>query len=251
MWGCLCDKCDKSVGIDIAFRMASFSLNGRNNTLGMIEDFVDSERLQKLKNGKYFIKGFIAFQFGQLNESSNLHKNVIALLQKHGIDSEKFKGSYTLHEGFMKGPSKGKGKGKGKEEEEGIVKGGKEKPTLEENSEIEKGFDEFWKSYERKGTKKQAWNQWLKLSESERDDALRSLASYFVENPERKFRKDADRFLRDRVFEDVLEREKENGTDDFLSKDPASPYYGIRQSDMRMLTQEMIDEKEKRVSHAG
>ena len=102
MWGYLCDKCDNAGVIDIAFRLASFSLNGRNAIQEMMEDFVDSGRLQKLENGKYFIKGFIAFQFGQLNKSSNLHKNVIALLQKHGIDSEKFKGSYTLHEPLMK-----------------------------------------------------------------------------------------------------------------------------------------------------
>ena len=71
-------------------------------------------------------------------------------------------------------------------------------------------FEAIWKLYLRKGNKKPSYAQWQKLSESDKDDAVEALKSYFQEEPRLQFRKDFERYLSNRVFEGVLER-KANG----------------------------------------
>lgn len=115
LWLYLLDKCDNAGVIDLNIPLAKFQIVTDNE--GLIESLGD--RLSVLDNGKYYIESFVPFQFGELSESSNLHKNVIGLLKKHGL----FNPSDTLQIPFTKGPSKGKGKGKGKVEE-GECRGG-------------------------------------------------------------------------------------------------------------------------------
>ncbi len=98
--------------IDVSFRHADFSINGRKKILECFDEI--ESRIIKLPNGKYQIKGFIQFQFGELQEASNLHKNVIGLLKKHGLYEQYFKGLLRVNIPLTKGTSKGKGKGKGK-----------------------------------------------------------------------------------------------------------------------------------------
>ncbi len=119
-WQYLCDKCDNAGVIDISERHAKFLLNCERE----IPELIDSlgNRIKKLENGKYFITSFVQFQFGQLRPESNLHKNVILLLEKHGLYELFFEGKLTLNEGLKKGTSKGKGNSKGKGEGKGKSK---------------------------------------------------------------------------------------------------------------------------------
>ncbi len=73
-------------------------------------------------------------------------------------------------------------------------------------SEMSERFEEFWKAYERKGVKKTAKAQWGLLKPEEWDLVIKSVSAYIAEQPEKKFRKDAERYLKHRVWEDVLER---------------------------------------------
>lgn len=119
-WQYLLDKCDNAGVIDLSERQAEFLLNGKKSIKELFKE-VES-RLETLDDGKIYISSFVEFQFGELSESSNLHKNVILLLKKHNL----FKGSLRVNEPFSKGPSKGKGisKGEGKGKK-GDSKGGK------------------------------------------------------------------------------------------------------------------------------
>ena len=111
-WGYLCDKCDNAGVIDLSKRHAKFSM-GIDTDIDMLLQEL-SKNLKKLNNGKLFLPSFISFQFGQLSEASNLHKNIILLLKKHGLYDNYLKGSLRVDIPLIKGTSKGKGNSIGK-----------------------------------------------------------------------------------------------------------------------------------------
>ena len=67
-------------------------------------------------------------------------------------------------------------------------------------------FDDFWKYYGRKGSKKNAWKAWKNLSVADKDSALKAVPYYFQERPDAQYRKDTQGYLNQKVFESVLER---------------------------------------------
>lgn len=62
-------------------------------------------------------------------------------------------------------------------------------------------FERFWEFYERKGSKKLAKALFLKLNEADLDLVKEHLKVYKKATPERKFRKDAERYLSNRLWE--------------------------------------------------
>ena len=79
-------------------------------------------------------------------------------------------------------------------------------PHVSSSSNYSTEFEEFWKLYQMKGNKKTAFAQWNKLDHNQMTMALNSLEYYFQESPEKQYRKDAERFIRDLIFESVMER---------------------------------------------
>lgn len=67
-------------------------------------------------------------------------------------------------------------------------------------------FSELWRVYEMKGSKKVAFEKYSKLSEEDKQRALDAIPSYFVEKPEKQYRKDLERYITQREFDGVLER---------------------------------------------
>jgi len=67
-------------------------------------------------------------------------------------------------------------------------------------------FLALWKMYELRGIRKKAWEQWQKLTESEKDKAASSIPDFLKESTDVNYRIYFERYLRDRVFEGVLER---------------------------------------------
>lgn len=61
-------------------------------------------------------------------------------------------------------------------------------------------FEECWKLYQRKGSKKVAKSQWDKLTPEERGKVKKHIAYYLSAVEVRKYQKDFERYLRDRVF---------------------------------------------------
>ena len=64
-------------------------------------------------------------------------------------------------------------------------------------------FEECWKAYRRKGVKKQAKDQWVKLSDKEKLMVMPHIKAY-VSSREIQYQKDFERYLRDRVFKEVV-----------------------------------------------
>lgn len=64
-------------------------------------------------------------------------------------------------------------------------------------------FEECWKAYRLKGIKKKAKEQWNKLKESEMDMVMPHIKAY-VSSRDVQYQKDFERYLRDRVFMEVV-----------------------------------------------
>ena len=64
-------------------------------------------------------------------------------------------------------------------------------------------FEKAWVLYERKGSKKKAFEQWNKLSQENRERAIKFIPQYKASNPEIKFRKDFERYISYEVWVDA------------------------------------------------
>lgn len=82
-------------------------------------------------------------------------------------------------------------------------------------------FEECWKLYNRKGSKANSKTYWNKLTIEEMKLAKSHIQAYVQSVSERKYQKDFERYLRDKIFKDVVYKgnmiifdpERENATD--------------------------------------
>ena len=139
------DNCD-NVGVWCPdFELAEFIIGEKIDWEGLFDGA--NGNIEKLKNGKWWLKDYIFFQHGDfsLNSKNNAHKSYIALLKRHGlyerikdILSDPSEGSKkglpdpsgnTIGKGT--GTGKGKGKGKGNNLEMTVVGEEKDKTGTE------------------------------------------------------------------------------------------------------------------------
>ena len=82
----------------------------------------------------------------------------------------------------------------------------KEKKSFQKKEKKKKILDEFeqcWIAYRRKGSKKKAREQWEKLKDKERASVMPHIRAY-VASRELVYQRDFERYLRDKVFQDVV-----------------------------------------------
>ena len=75
--------------------------------------------------------------------------------------------------------------------------------NADDNAQSNAIFEEVWLAYNRKGSKKKSLEQWLKLTDEERNKILPHVKAY-VSSRERIYQKDFERYLRDKVFNEVV-----------------------------------------------
>ena len=79
-----------------------------------------------------------------------------------------------------------------------------DEPKKEKKSkEKDESFEEAWLLYRRKGSKKIASEQWAKMSQKEKDTAIKHIVAY-VGSRELQYQKDFERYLRDKCFNNVV-----------------------------------------------
>lgn len=79
-----------------------------------------------------------------------------------------------------------------------------DEPKKEKKSkEKDESFEEAWLLYRRKGSKKIASEQWAKMSQKEKDTAMKHIVAY-VGSRELQYQKDFERYLRDKCFNNVV-----------------------------------------------
>ncbi len=80
-------------------------------------------------------------------------------------------------------------------------------------------FEYAWKEYECKGSKGAAWKEWQRLSKEDRDAAAAGIAIYKTLTPEKQYRKDFERYLKARTWEDKQsEKPQQDKQEDHLDK---------------------------------
>jgi hypothetical protein len=82
VWIYLLDKCNHAGVIEFNEKMASFIIGFNVSKDSILNAF--SAKIKVLESGKWFIKKFIDFQYGELTETNNTHKSVINILKKEG-----------------------------------------------------------------------------------------------------------------------------------------------------------------------
>lgn len=65
-------------------------------------------------------------------------------------------------------------------------------------------FLNFWDAYERKGNRKTAEAEWAKTTQAEREAIMDNVPKYNASKPDKQFRKDGERYLKHRVWEDAI-----------------------------------------------
>ncbi|MCK4575521.1 HNH endonuclease [candidate division WOR-3 bacterium] len=86
-WRYICDACNHAGIWEVDFETAGFFINKKLNESRLREIFKD--RYVEIDNGKrWFIVGFIEFQYGKLSGGNPAHISVIKILNKHGIELE-------------------------------------------------------------------------------------------------------------------------------------------------------------------
>jgi len=124
LWFYILDDCNHAGIWDVDIEVASIRVGEE-----LIYDMLPQAFLDKIvifDNGdKWFIPEFIDFQYGELNPNSNVHKSVIALLDKYNL------------EGYLKGSQGVQSTLKDKDKDKDIVKVKAKvkrfaKPTIEE-----------------------------------------------------------------------------------------------------------------------
>lgn len=127
-WKYLCDNCDLSGVWAKDTGLASFQIGREIQESNALELFnKDKKRIVVMDGGsKWFIPQFIHFQYGELQDSSPIHKKVIGMLKKQGLFD-------TLSIGYGKGRHtlQDKEEDKDKDKDKGGM-GGFKRPALEE-----------------------------------------------------------------------------------------------------------------------
>ncbi len=86
-WRYICDVCNHAGIWEVDFETAEFFINDKLNEAKLRELFKD--RYIEIDNGKrWFIKGFVEFQYGKLSGGNPAHNSVIKILDKHSIELE-------------------------------------------------------------------------------------------------------------------------------------------------------------------
>jgi predicted phage replisome organizer len=109
------------------------------------------------------------------------------------------------------------------------IKSTPKKDNIAKKNKYSDKFCSIWESYEKKGNKKKSYEQYNKLSLNEKEKLVLSIGLYKKERPERIYRKDLERYIRDREFESVIERSAYLEEKEAVPKKRPAKEKGLRQ----------------------
>lgn len=148
-----------------------------------------------IDGGKWYLPDFVEFQYGTLNPANRVHASVLERLAKCGIDPDNRPEIKPLASPLQ--GAKDKDKDKEKEKDKDFTQGRKERASEKTP------FDSWWSVY-RKGSRKLSAEQWDRMSEPDRLACIAATPAYLNSKPDPTFRKDGERFLKHRAWEDPI-----------------------------------------------
>jgi hypothetical protein len=72
-------------------------------------------------------------------------------------------------------------------------------------------FDDFYNAYEKKRDRPLCEAAWAKLSQRDREAVMQAIPAYIASTPDKTYRKDPSRYLKNRAWEDEIVQPKSNG----------------------------------------
>lgn len=118
-WDYLCAHCDCAGVWEANFELASFQI-GEQVTEADMASF--EHRIERISPGKFWLTGFVEFQYGTLSETCNPHKRIIECLKKHRLLGRVLEG-YKNPTGRVEEEDKDKEEEEDKEKEKGESEG--------------------------------------------------------------------------------------------------------------------------------
>jgi hypothetical protein len=122
-WNYLTDNCDGAGIIDLDRELANFQIGEAVDWDGFLKS--SGDRIHVIARGKWWLPGFIPFQYGTLSPECNAHKPVIAALEKYSL-TERVNEPFKYPSGRVQDKDQDKDTDKDKEKEGGV---GETKPT--------------------------------------------------------------------------------------------------------------------------
>lgn len=99
-WIYVCDNCDHAGIFKPNKRMFELLVGEKINSTKFLETInQDKPRIMVLGNGRWYLTGFIEFQYGSnLNPNNRVHKSILKVLNSNDIDWEGSTGETTTNE---------------------------------------------------------------------------------------------------------------------------------------------------------
>jgi hypothetical protein len=204
LWDYLYHDCDHSGIWIVDFEIAQ-SYVGKDmpiNKKKALELFnFDEPRVVEIEGGKkWFLPGFIEFQYGVLSEKNRAHSSVIVTLKKLNLINpdltlKEFK---PLASPLQGGKEKDKDKEKEKDMEQEKEEGGDFK-ILDQFP-----FDEFWEMYDKKIGRADCEKKYSKLTETEKEQIFNHVPSYVASKPDKQFRMHPETYLNGKHWNDEI-----------------------------------------------
>lgn len=207
-WIYLTDNCDHAGVWPAAFDLMSGDLGFDVTAETLAEWFGD--KLIQLQDDKFFLPGYIEFQYGELSTESKPHMSVIKILGKFGIDPK----TLTLSKGYRSSTRTTKDKDKNK-------------AKIKAKEEYTPEFEKCWAIYPRKDDKGDAFRAFqANVNADEHEKAYSAVLAYRAklkrDGTDPKYYKLGATFYNKRRWFDVLtaappEDLSGNGSDDLES----------------------------------
>ena len=137
---------------------------------------------------KWYLPDFVAFQYGTLNPLNRVHASGLSRLQALGIDPTDKRENKGLTSPLQGAKDKDKDKD---------TQGRKERASAGPE------FTQWWTIYA-KGSRKLSEAEWQKLSSQDREACLKQTPAFIASKPDKVFRKDGERYLKNRTWEDPI-----------------------------------------------
>ncbi len=99
--------------------------------------------------------------------------------------------------------------------------------AIDSDTEVEPTFDQFWNLYDKKvGEKGKLIKKWKKLSQKDREAAMKYIPNYKIAQPEKRFRKNPETFLNNKSWNDELITDAKNKKNIPTNADFSKDFHG-------------------------
>ena len=202
LWDYLYHDCDHAGIWIVDFEIAQTYIGSdmKVSKVKALELFNDDElRIVEIDNGKkWFLPGFIEFQYGHLSDKNRAHLSVISILKKHNLIND----DYTLKINKpLTSPLQG-----GKEKDMDKVKDKDMEMDKENDFEIleQYPFNDFWEMYGKKVGREDCNRKYNKLKESEKSRIFETLPNYVLSKPDKQYRMNPETYLNGKHWNDEI-----------------------------------------------